>query len=276
MTIAIITPFYKGNKYMPSYFKAINSTANGLSSEDKLYVIMVNDSPDIDIDAVSGVSYELIIITNPSNQGIHKSRVNGLEAANKKNADLVIFLDQDDILSEDALSSYKDMFLNYYADIYISDYEIKNSKKIWHLPTFISVGNQITSPGQCAIRPDAIPDCWKEHFMSTNCADDYFLWILMMNEKKTYKFIKKSLYTHVITGENISENREIVDASIREMADILGKNTNLSKALCKKLYRMEACKRLYREASTGGKLLLFLKYPDIMCSNIIYRLSSGK
>ncbi len=55
-------------------------------------------------------------------------------------------------------------------------YGVKNYK------TLLKSGNLLASPGQCLIRKSCIPAQWIENIMKTNCADDYFLWLLMVKE----------------------------------------------------------------------------------------------
>ena len=101
MKISIITPIYNGNKYLNNYLKMIKQAISKIS---EIEVIWVNDSPNIPIEYDKNLTKDVNvqIIKNKENSGIHKSRVNGLKQAKGK---YILFLDQDDEITEDALLS---------------------------------------------------------------------------------------------------------------------------------------------------------------------------
>lgn len=75
MKISIITPFYKGNKYMENYFKNIKK----IKEKNNIEIIIVNDSPEEKIIINEDISeLKIKIIENEKNYGIHKARVIGL------------------------------------------------------------------------------------------------------------------------------------------------------------------------------------------------------
>ena len=86
MKVSIITPFYKGNAYMRQYAEMIQRVEQHLAynnTEDELEVVLVNDSPDVEIIIPQGAPTvkSMRILQNETNQGIHKSRIRGLEGA---------------------------------------------------------------------------------------------------------------------------------------------------------------------------------------------------
>lgn len=69
--------------------------------------------------------------------------------------------------------------------------------------SYLAMGNLLSSPGQTLIRKDAIDPFWMKHIMKTNCADDLFLWCLLM-KRKNIVYCNKLVYLHINTGENFS------------------------------------------------------------------------
>ena len=61
---------------------------------------------------------------------------------------------------------------------YLKWYRTKAHQQLaWDLPTYLKVGTQIISPGQCLIKKKAIPEFWKTNLVRVNGADDYYLWL---------------------------------------------------------------------------------------------------
>lgn len=79
----------------------------------------------------------------------------------------------------------------------------------------------IVSPGHCLIKRTSIPEYWTKHVMSVNSADDYFLWLLMIENKCQFNVNYDVLYTHKYTGENVSGSIDQVHKSNMEMVDLL-------------------------------------------------------
>ena len=88
---------------------------------------------------------------------------------------------------------------------------------------FIKVRDLIVSPGHCLIKRTSIPEYWTKHVMSVNSADDYFLWLLMIENKCQFNVNYDVLYTHKYTGENVSGSLDQVHNSNMEMVDLLKK-----------------------------------------------------
>ena len=60
-------------------------------------------------------------------------------------------------------------------------YKEEQLEKIKVLDNFIQEYNLIVSPGQVLIKRKSIPQLWLSKIMYRNGADDYFLWIVMLN-----------------------------------------------------------------------------------------------
>ena len=198
MKVSVITAFYDGNKYMPDYLECMKANSKNLEATGhELEVIIVNDSPWVQVELDEKLSDKtsenvggqttFTVINQEQNTGIHGARVAGLKAAT---GDYVMFLDQDDSLSNDALVKHVNKILDYenkneapdfnHADqttdcndtggnhnlpITVSNANLEQAdgsallwyrtiyhqKKVSDLNTYLNVGVQIISPGQCLV-----------------------------------------------------------------------------------------------------------------------------
>ena len=87
--------------------------------------------------------------------------------------------------------------------------------------TYLRVGNQIVSPGQCLIPKASIPSFWTTHICKKNGSDDYFLWILLLAQKRHFLFVDEPLYVHHYTAQNLSADAKKMDASSYEFITYL-------------------------------------------------------
>jgi len=280
--ISVITPFYKGNKYLPSYFECLKKNKRNLQCE--LEVILVNDSPNDRVDAGLLDSYQselnVNVINLEINSGIHFARVAGLKEAK---GDYVMFLDQDDLLSDDALAKLYDEVNKTAADLVISNANLEqkdgsviwyredyHKKLVWDKETYLKVGNQIMSPGQCLIKKGAIPDKWQENILKNNCCDDYYLWLLMIDNTKA-AYLDEPLYIHSYTGSNVSADAEITYVSSMEMIHYLRRDESLLVKEIDTLYKMVEYKYRFKLSGKFKKIILSIANFSIAVANIIYK-----
>lgn len=272
MDISVITPFYKGNAYMEGLFACVRR--NALKAPHlKIQLVLVNDSPDcpVSYDPAWVEGFTLTLIRNEQNSGIHRSRVNGLSAAEGK---FIQFLDQDDLLEEDTFLSQLSYTEN--ADVVIcngfdqcpsnhgSIYKSLNHQKQAATPRFYyHVGNQIVSPGHCLIRKESIPQAWCAHFMSRNGSDDLLLWLMMFHQNARFAVNPKVLYTHVDTGENVSANVSKMVSSSMEVLQILENTNMISPANRRRFIRSRTMAGDYAGKSKTKKVIALLRYPDV-------------
>lgn len=270
MDISVVTPFYKGNRYMSGLFACIRGCAEA-APHLKTELVLVNDSPDCPVeyrqDWVQGFTVRVLV--NEVNSGIHRSRVNGIAAAQ---GEFIQLLDQDDLLEPAAFASQ-------YAAIAQADVSVANGrdqnphnpgpiyKSLAHqrqaaIPRFYwSVGNQIVSPGQCLIRKSAIPESWKRDFVSRNGSDDLLLWLYMFGQNRRFTVNPDTLYTHVDTGENVSADVKKMAASSMEVLELLKKNGCVTPRQERQFRRSCAVGVKYMGAGKAGKLLTMLCHP---------------
>ena len=277
--ISIVVPFYKGNAYMAQLFSCIEKNtfvAKNLNVE----LIIVNDSPECEIvykaEWVNG--FELIVVENESNIGIQASRIRGLSEAKGR---FVIFLDQDDILEDNALKTQYNCIRT--ADLVVANgyNENRDSKQpiysslacqneVKNLRFYLSVGCMIVSPGQVMIRKNSIPELWKKKKICQNGADDYFLWLLLLLEKKCEWAINpNTIYIHIDTGVNLSSNLDKMLMSSREVLKILYEAGLLSKEKMEIAENRFQMRKKYEGRGSWRKLLAMLRYPkytyELLC-----------
>ena len=273
MEISVIIPFYKGQQYLDYLLEILDKNNNLI--DEKMEVIFVNDYPDEKLEINNVYSFDIHVINNKENMGIHHSRFNGL---NQAKGQYILFLDQDDEITAECIKSQLEHITN--ADLCIangimeSDKEshliYKNKRSQDYLKKqigFIKVRDLIVSPGQCLIKKESIPEFWKHHFLTVNCADDYMLFLLMIDKKCEFAVNYDILYTHKYTGINISNDIHQNYQSNMAMLDLIKdelKNINFS--LLKRTIQYKYDMKLH------GKIKPSIKNIDLFIYNTIYQI----
>ena len=236
MKISVIVPLYYGKKYIQNIINMMQNNQEQCQNIADLELIFVNDSPQEMISESEWKfqkNFDVKLICNQMNQGIHYSRVRGLSYATGQ---YIMFFDQDDIIGDNYfISQLKHM--NTKCDVVVANgvaqYATYNKllyryafmqwtvKHIWFYTKF---GCRIISPGQCLIRRDAIPEIWKRRILHINGADDYFLWLIMLSNKCKFAINRNKLYTHIYTTINTSIDESKMNQSVLEMLEIAGEN----------------------------------------------------
>lgn len=298
MKISVITPYYQGEKYMAGYLKCLRHNQNSLEKMDaSLEVILVNDSPkdSILLSADKNVSelkinntsfckipQNVVVLANEVNSGIHFSRVQGLKAAT---GDYVMFLDQDDLLTDDALAKLLTSAKSTLSDVTVCNAMLQQSDAstlLWYrndyhkalignLETYLRVGIQIISPGHTLIKRSAIPEFWMTHIMKQNGADDYFLWLLMLARNARFSYLDEPLYNHSYTGENLSANTSTTDESAYEFMEYLADDEFFKKQDIVTLHEMITYKNQFRQSNGIGKITCSLANLSLFISNLKYK-----
>ncbi|MDD6352145.1 MAG: glycosyltransferase [Lachnospiraceae bacterium] len=332
--ISIITPFYHGNEYMPAYWAMLLRNLEEISKSDLsktliLEVLLVNDSPDESVlswedwlrnKTPSGFESEEMenqiadltgfvtvrLVENPKNLGIQRSRIHGLECAG---GDYIIFLDQDDILSDDAVLSFGRAVANnqesFAPKIYVANavLEQKDWKSLWYRTdyhkrqvgnknTYLDIGTQIISPGQCLLPKKWIPDFWIRHPLNRNGADDYFLWILLLEAGVTFSYLDKALYFHHYTAKNLSGDTSRTDASTYEFIELItrelqsapsdsypiGEGLTLpvrkTRKDMKRLRTMMEFKAGFRQGNKMDKMREILRHSYLFARNVLFKIQT--
>ncbi len=292
MKVSIITPFYNGNKYMSAYAEIIEANRHHLAEGDELEVILVNDSPWVEVELPQSFAAVCKVVAMEANGGIHAARVRGLAEAT---GDFVIFLDQDDLLAEDAVAKHLQFWrrgskgdganADNPGHIQVSNALLcqKDWQSLWYrtsyhkslignLKTHLNVGNQIVSPGQCMLPISIIPQQWKENICKKNGSDDYYLWLLLLGAGVSFKYIDEPLYIHSYTGENLSSDTTLTDDSTMEFLQYLRADGSLSSNECDKIELVTKFKASFRTASKAKKLALAAAHPILILANLNFKI----
>jgi len=277
VNISIITPVYKGNKYLNKYLENISKASAKIT---EIEVIWINDSPEIKIEYNKELikNFTLKIIENHENLGIHKSRCVGLKEAKGR---YILFLDQDDEITEDALITQYTLIEQKKCEMILGNgiYEsVKNDNKIFEnkfsqkfatqKKPYIMARNFIISPGQCLIKKDSIPQYWVKNAQKFNGADDYLLWLLMLNNNIKMCCNYDVVYIHKYTGENYSLNLDKMYKSQLELVKLLENNDKYNKKDLRLLKRTIKYKHNYKH----NFIKETLKNLDIFVYNLYYRI----
>ena len=228
--VSIIIPIYHGQSYIPRILTMIDENARLAKNDARVELILVNDSPDISLNVdFTKLKYATgLLINNNKNSGIHKSRITGIQ---KSMGDYIIMLDQDDILDSNAVKSQLSHIKNGAVVVANGYAELAREKKflykyaimqytVNYLFFYDYFDCRIISPGHCMIKKDSIPHIWYEYPLVNNGSDDFFLWLLLLNNKTKFKINRDAVYTHTFTGNNVSADTEKMNKSVTEIIQI--------------------------------------------------------
>lgn len=285
MKVTVITPFYKGNEYIRGYERMMEANEQALEEGDELEVIIVNDSPGVAV-GLSGVYASRDnwrLVTHEKNRGIHAARLSGLEVAG---GDYILFLDQDDVIEDDAIAkmlkvaSESDKKRVIVANAWMG-YEngrklrYKTSYQKRHIADFslyVMVGTQIISPGHCLIPKSLIPVYWKKDVLTINGADDMMLWLLMLAKGVEFTLLDEPLYEHRYTAKNLSGSTVDMDDSYYEMIYRLRYCHYFPKSKLRTLKRMVDYKADFRAGTLFDKLITSIVHPVLAVVNLRYQI----
>ncbi len=228
-SVSIIVPIYHGKKYISKLVEMAEVCKEKAGVQVKVELILSNDDPDACIE--DGYFSELVdirVLNTEVNRGIQGARIRGLEASK---GTYIVFLDQDDILFPDYISSQLAYMEN--ADAVVCRCVHENRQfydadrqfeEVIRKEYMMEKGNPIISTGQVLMRRASIPGVWMENIMETNCADDYLLWLCMAAEGKAFALNQDIVFEHVVNGENVSLDIRREIRSLDEMCEVLSRN----------------------------------------------------
>ncbi len=286
--VSVITPFYKGNKYLSQLFGVVENNCNNLKSafpQAMVELIIVNDSPQEKVEVPDfSMGFQLKIINHEVNSGIHQARITGLQACS---GEYIQFLDQDDVLADNAILSQIRVLASNQADMVIcnaymessdgSSYLLYKSKTdyslINKLPFYLKSHNMIKSPGQCLLRKACIPTEWETYVMQKNGADDLFLWILLFEKSRRFAINKEALYIHKYTGENLSDSEAKMSVSSLEIVEFLRQIEYVPKTHAEQLEHSRKFSLEFQECkSSPQKVWLMMKNLNLVSYLAIHKL----
>ena len=225
MKVSVVIPMYHGKIYLGNILKQIETCAQYARNVD-VELTLYNDSPDEEVKVCGNqYSYQINVINPGCNSGIHGARVRGLK---NSTGEYVLFLDQDDKLAPSYLVKQLECIGS--ADAAVC--RVINNNRLHYTNTHVFekvISKEfmlkkwcpIVSPGQVLLKRASIPEIWKQNIIKHNGADDYFLWLLMAGEGKSFSLNQEILFEHVATGMNTSgDTNEMMDSEC-EMIKIL-------------------------------------------------------
>ena len=276
MDISVIVPIFKGQKYISTIQKMITQNIDFAESQGyamKIELIFINDYPDDTLHVKTiDKRYDVIVVENDKNSGIHQSRVNGL---NRAKGDYILFLDQDDKISSNCLLSQyiaigeadivvgngKRFLAGKYRRIYRSE---KKHKLVRCEKVFLKAADQIVSPGHCLIRKESIPSEWKEHIIMKNGGDDMFLWIMMFECGCEFAINRQIVYKHVYTGTNVSNDAAGMLMSAENVIKEAKKCGSIRNNTIRQYKRrIDFLKKMNGNKGKLNKMIIALSYADI-------------
>ncbi|MBQ2980619.1 MAG: glycosyltransferase family 2 protein [Lachnospiraceae bacterium] len=285
MRFSIITPFYKGNKYVHKLIEMAEQNLESLrkaSIEAELELIIVNDSPEIEVElTANSKEIELVVLKHEKNSGIQQARVTGLQ---NSSGEYIVFLDQDDEIVADCL--LQEYITMQDADVVVSNLLFEHSKgnaqifyksrgqfkNVFSLQAYTKGHNRIISPGHCMIRKSCIPNEWITNIMKVNGSDDLFLWILLLIKKHKFVMYEKPLYIHKYTGGNLSAEVTKMDKSSLEMADILKRIDYVPNNVIKDIVRSRSLSLKMENLGMMKKFLFVISNIDLYLCRIFWKL----
>lgn len=232
MTVSVIVPLYKGKKFVKIIIEMILRNKEVLDREFKetvlVNLIFVNDYPAENIEKSDMVGLDCTLLHHTQNEGIHKSRVDGLKEAE---GDFVMFLDQDDSISDDYLLTQLRTLHSTNTDWVICNGLFRTSRRIFSSEQavenvldekhYFSDLTEIVSPGQVLIRKKEIPDTWIDNILRNNYCDDAFLWLLLKNKGSRLSYNESVSYFHNEDGNNTSFSWKNNAEALRELKQVV-------------------------------------------------------
>ena len=303
--VSIITPLYKGMDYVPGLMAMIRKNAELLPDAQKgknvpkakLEFILVNDSPadgllkeeELIRNYVPDQAFELTAVNHTENQGIHAARLTGLS---KAQGEYILFLDQDDAISDSAVRTLLTTAEQTHADVvagngcrlFFSPEHILEKqipiyakkavlKEVGHEKMYLYGTDMIFSPGQCLIRKAVIPRDWCKRRLTVNGCDDFLLWLLMFHEKRSFCAIEDKIYIHNDTVNSYSSSYEAMERSFYAVCEFLEQTEGYDKKKIQILRRRYALKsKLKQNGSKRQKISVVLMNLDILYYTLKYKI----
>lgn len=280
MDVSVITPIYKGNRYISGIFQMIADNAQK-APQLNIELVLVNDSPEIPLEYDESLvrNFSLKIIDNKKNLGIHGARKSGLHSAEGK---YILFFDQDDSLTDTAIASQYQYVKN--ADAVVSNGWVEDNtgtkrplfirhqqNRVNDVDLYFYIGNLIASPGMCLIRKDCIPNCWSQEEMKTNGADDWLLWTGFLLDGRHFEINPDFTYTHKSVGTNTSDDETKMIESSVESLKMIKKHYMRNSRLIKKHNRRLSMRAHYVGKSSWCKKICYCLNPDIAIKLISFK-----
>ena len=256
MKVSIITAFIR-EMLIWQITKTIRANQKKSESADELEAAIINDSPEESVVLPEdGGDCNIWIYDQKQNGGIHAARVRGLSLCT---GDYAIFWIRTTACGEDAVATFiatmkkyqteadkvhatlgqefsrtkiaRSCVIRYWSQMLLWSKRTERSygiaritikKLVGDYKTYLRIGNQIVSPGQCP-DPKGYDSCCLDtaYRKKKNGSDDYFLWLLLLCQRTPFSFVDQPLYVHGYTAQNLSADAKKMDDSTYEFIHVL-------------------------------------------------------
>lgn len=209
--ISVVVPIYKGDKYIKSIVRQVENNSIYFG-KGEIELLLVNDYPDHIIQPIDSDKIIIRVFNTHKNRGIQGARIAGCGISTGK---YILFLDQDDLITDDCLKSQYTNIMSCNADVSICQAKengrlVYNSSNLFENVSdysyILNNVNPIVSPGQVLIKKDAVSEIWGKNILEHNGADDWLLWLCIHAENRKIVLNDRALYEHVVDGNNMSFN----------------------------------------------------------------------
>jgi len=231
--VSIIVPVYYGEKYIQSLIHQAEECRKCIKDRLEIELILVNDAPDDPLDEQYQSEWiDIAVLNTDVNQGVQSARIRGIEYCK---GSYILLLDQDDKIAPEYLKSQMESIGDCDAVVCRVIHEEKPFynltrpfKEIICKEYMFQEGDSIISPGQVLMRKEAVSDIWKTNILKNNGADDWMLWLCMINEGKSFALNDEILFEHVVDGNNASLRTLDMHRSELEVLEIIRKSQMFS------------------------------------------------
>lgn len=227
--VSVIVPIYHGKKYIRTLIRQLENCWKCMEEKIDIELLLVNDAPEEPLEQSYVSEYMSIEVLNTEvNLGAQGARVKGVEYSR---GNFILLLDQDDRIVPEYLRSQMKAIKACDAVVCRALHEKKPYYNLTR-PFARSIckehilrkENSIISPGQVLMRKDAISEIWKKNILKNNGADDWLLWLCMMEEGKTFTLNDEILFEHVVEGNNASLRVLEMQRSELEVLEVIRKS----------------------------------------------------
>lgn len=244
--ISVVIPFYKGNRYIQ---KAVDSLLGSLElAEIEHEIIIINDSPDIDVKLEVTVVDKVTVYKNEKNRGVAASRNIGKRLAKYK---YIYFIDQDDWVDEKFFIYAFKYLNNGYDALILNFYTVKNriavkryncifkaffkNLSVEHIFRYGSLHKTI---GQAVFTRELMSDFIETKTMGS---DDSYMLMDLLGRKDEIKlrYIHKSLLYYRMHSQNFSNSADFGKSASECFETLIESNENIKEYLHYRTRRIE-------------------------------------
>lgn len=233
-TVSVVVPVYYGKKYINALIRQLEECWKCAEEGMDIELLLVNDAPEDPLEQrYISECMDIVVLNTEVNRGVQSARIKGIECSR---GSYILLLDQDDRIDPEYLKSQINRIGDHDAVVCRAIHE---KKPFYNLTRpfaesickeyMLQKGDSIISPGQVLMKKEAVSDIWKTNILKNNGADDWMLWLCMMNEGKTFALNDEILFEHVVEDGNASLRTLEMHRSESEVLEIIRDSQTFSK-----------------------------------------------